>query len=141
MKNILLQIASDTTAIIAVKSSSTIFTSFWFWASLIEFIVIISLLIRLRKRNSNLAFAELTKDKMKNAKETEINMDNLMNSINGSKDLYKELSRLCHPDKFVNKPEQKNAEAIFQEISLNKRNHQKLTLLKERAIKELNINF
>lgn len=141
MENILLQIPSDTTSISTLASNPTIFTSFWFWASLIEFVVIILLLVKLKKRNPNLAFAELTKDKMKNAKDTNINMDNLMNSINGSRDLYKELSRLCHPDRFVNKPEQKIAEEIFQEISRHKRNHGKLTELKERAKTELNINL
>lgn len=141
MENILLQISTDTTSVSALKSGTTLLTSFWFWLSLVEFTLIILLLIRLRKRKSNLAFADLPKDKIKNAKEMDIDMDNLMNSINGSRDLYKELSRLCHPDRFVNKPEQKIAEEIFQEISRHKRNYEKLTSLKERAKSELSINF
>ncbi len=141
MENILLQIPSNTAVISALTKSQLIFTSFWFWASLIEFIVIILLIIKLKKRKSNLSFAELTKDKIKSSKDLHIDMDNLMNSIGGSKDLYKELSRLCHPDKFINKPEQKIAEEIFQEISRHKRNYEKLALLRERAKSELNINF
>lgn len=68
-------------------------------------------------------------------------MGNLMNSINNSSELYKELSRKCHPDRFVNSPDQKLAEEIFQEIARHKRNHEKLIALKERAIAELNIKF
>ena len=41
----------------------------------------------------------------------------------------------------VNMPNQKIAEEIFQEITENERNFEKLSLLKLRAINELNINF
>jgi curved DNA-binding protein CbpA len=68
-------------------------------------------------------------------------MNSLMDSINGSKDLYKELSRVCHPDRFTNSDKQKNAEEIFQEISKNKRDFNKLSELKKRVIAELNINL
>ena len=68
-------------------------------------------------------------------------MNNLMDSIHNSRNLYKELSKKCHPDRFINDPKQKIAEEIFQEISENERNFEKLSLLKLRAINELNINF
>jgi len=68
-------------------------------------------------------------------------MDNLMNSINSSKSLYKELSRLCHPDRFIGDEKQNIAQEIFKEISKSKRDFGKLESLKERAKKELNINF
>ena len=78
---------------------------------------------------------------MKNAKKSEIDMDNLMNSINGSKDLYKQLSRKCHPDRFINSEKQKIAEVIFQDISKHKRAYNKLLLLKKQAADQLNIKF
>ena len=68
-------------------------------------------------------------------------MDNLMSSIHKAKPLYKELTKNCHPDKFVNDARQKIAEEIFQEISNSERDFEKLTMLKIRAVKELNITF
>ena len=68
-------------------------------------------------------------------------MNNLMDSIHNSRNLYKELSKKCHPDRFINDPKQKIAEEIFQEISENERNFEKLSLLKQRAINELNLTF
>jgi hypothetical protein len=99
------------------------------------------LIIFLKKKNSDLAFSDLPKDTMKNAKTKKIDMDNLMNSINGSRDLYKELSKVCHPDNFVNTDMQTIAEEIFKDISKDKRNYEKLLAIKERAKNELNINF
>lgn len=141
MTHILLQINSDSLAIATTSTSNGFISSTWFWLSIVEFTVIIFLLIRLRKKKTELAFSDLPKDKMKNAKSSAIDMDNLMNSINGSRDLYKELSKACHPDKFVNTEKQKIAEDIFQDISKDKRNFEKLLALKERAKNELNINF
>jgi hypothetical protein len=78
---------------------------------------------------------------IKGSRKNDINMDNLMNNIHNSRLLYKELSRKCHPERFVNDPKQKIAEEIFQEISKNERNHKELSLLKLRAINELNLTF
>ncbi|MEY4875880.1 MAG: hypothetical protein RL708_1029 [Bacteroidota bacterium] len=132
---------TDTMKVATLQTLNSIWILFWFWLAIIEFAIILFLLIREKKRNTNLAFSDLTKDIVKKSKTTTINMDNLMNSINSSGELYKELSRKCHPDKFVNMPNQKNAEEIFQEISKNKRNFEKLLSLKQRAMNELNLNF
>lgn len=86
-------------------------------------------------------FSELDKGTTEKAKNTSIDMNNLMDSINNSNSLYKELSRKYHPDRFVNTPKQELAEKIFQEISRNKRNYEKLTLLKQQAESELDINL
>ena len=139
MKNILMQI--DTLKVSALQMDSSTFTYFWFWTSVTEFLIIIFLILKLKRKYSALEFADLTSETLNSAKKTEINFDNLMNSINNSRDLYKELSRVCHPDRFINTPKQKLAEEIFQEISRHKRNHEKLTTLKERAKAELNINL
>jgi len=141
MKQILLQINNDSLALATASKSESLLGSTWFWIAIIEFSIIVLLLIRLKKKKSDLAFSDLPKDKMKNAKSSSIDMDNLMNSINGSRDLYKELSKACHPDKFVNTEKQKIAEEIFQNISKDKRNFEKLLAHKERAKIELNINF
>lgn len=140
MKTILL-IQTDTTKVATLHSSNSIWTSFWFWVAIIEFVIIIFLLIRQKHKNTDLAFSDIGKEALKNSKTANIDMDNLMNSINIAGELYKELSRKCHPDLFVNMPNQKIAEEIFQEISKNKRNFEKLSALKQRAINELNLNF
>ncbi|HLU86830.1 MAG TPA: hypothetical protein VKZ44_03675, partial [Taishania sp.] len=95
---------------------------------------------KLRYKKSELEFSDLPKEKLKTAKSTSIDMDNLMNSINGAGELYKELSRKCHPDRFVKSDKQSLAEEIFQEISKNKRNFKALQDLKVRAKNELEIN-
>jgi len=113
----------------------------WFWLSIVEFLLIVylgyKLSIKTRKaESSNSTFAQLEK-----ARKTKIDMEGIMNSINKSKDLYKELSASCHPDRFINSPKQKLAEEIFQEISKNRRNFEELSKLKERAMKELELHF
>lgn len=141
MEYLALQIKTDTTAVSAMTAGVSSSNNFWFWLSIIQLVIILFLVLKLSRKQKNLAFSELNKDHLKKSKEADIDMGNLMNSINNSSELYKELSKKCHPDRFVNSPDQKLAEEIFQEIARHKRNHEKLTALKERAISELNITF
>lgn len=143
MKQFFLQVPSESLEMITEKTANkdSVFSSIWFWTTAAEFLLIVFLLIRLKRSKSDLAFSALPKDKIKQAGTAEIDMDDLMNSINGSRELYKELSRVCHPDRFVDTDKQILAEEIFQEISTNKRNFKSLTALKERAKNELNITF
>ncbi|RCW91317.1 molecular chaperone DnaJ [Winogradskyella arenosi] len=115
--------------------------SIWFWLAIIECIIIIYLVFKLKKRNVNLDFADISKDKLNSVKSSSIDMGNVMNSINSSRGLYKNLSRLCHPDRFINSEKQELAESIFQEITKHKRNFQKLSELKQRAKEELEIKM
>lgn len=115
--------------------------SLWFWFSIIELLVIIFLIYKLKNKSKILELTDLETNKIINSKNNKIDMNNLMNSIHNSRTLYKELSKKCHPDRFINDPKQKKAEEIFQEITKNERNYEKLTSLKLRAENELNINF
>ena len=99
--------------------------SIWLWIAVIELLIIVFLLWRLFKVKQKFKEPDLLKEKLRQAKGSNVDMNNLMNSINGSKDLYKELSRKCHPDRFVNSEKQIIAEEIFQEISNNKRDKSK----------------
>ena len=139
MQQILLQIESGSLA--TLSQSESLLVSTWFWIAIAEFLIIVLLVIKLKKKKPNQTFNDLPKDKIINAKSASIDMDNLMDSINGSRNLYKELSKACHPDKFINTEKQKIAEDIFQDISKDKRNYAKLLAHKERAKNELNINF
>ena len=141
MINLLLLIQSDTTKISLGKNHATNYSPLWFYISLFEFVVIIFLLTRLRTKKSKLDFSNVPIDKIKNAQNVDIDFDDVLNDITGSRVLYKELSAKCHPDRFINTPKQKIADELFQEISRDKRNYEKLTLLKERAIIELKITF
>ncbi len=125
MKNILLQTKIDS---LGSSNTDSISFSIWFWVALVEFAIIVFLFLKL---NKNL-----------NTKEPKINiMDDVMNDINKSKDLYKKLIRSCHPDRFQNKELKMKADEISKEISKNKRNWKKLKELEERAITELKIIF
>jgi preprotein translocase subunit SecF len=141
MKNICLQTVSTIEVPEKILNTDTTNTSIWFWIVVIELVFITYLLFKLWKKNSKLKFNDATNAEVHNAKKSDIDMDNLMNSINGSKDLYKELSRACHPDRFINTDKQKMAEDLFQEISKNRRDYEKLNALKQIAITNLNINF
>lgn len=112
----------------------------WFIISMIQVLIIIVLLYK----NQKLIKTNLKDDKfseLKNAKKADINMGSLMENINLSKDLYKKLSRSCHPDRFQDEQIKNKADKIFQEISKNQRNYQKLVELKSKAEQELNINL
>jgi hypothetical protein len=141
MKDILSQAKPDSVIAETISSTDSSSLSLWFWIALVEFVIITFLLLRLKKERNSPTFGDLSKGTILDAKGSSVDMDNLMNSINKSKDLYKELSKSCHPDRFINSDKQKLAEGIFQEISNNKRDFNKLAELKQRAITELNINF
>lgn len=128
--------------------SDTESNTFWMWFAFGEILVILSLTIivvilykKLRNNNS-LAFSDIDKSKLKeNIRKSSVNMNDVMDSINHSKMLYRELSRSCHPDRFINTDKQNIADEIFQDISNKKRDYKALLKLKKRAENELNIKF
>ncbi len=112
----------------------------WFWICIVQFVMMMILLyVQLKKRPAGNEKDDSVETKK--AVKNEINMHALMDNITKSSKLYKQLSRKCHPDRFVNNPRQQIAEEIFKEITRRKRNYEKLTHLKNRAIRELNINI
>jgi hypothetical protein len=141
MKYLIIQ--SDTTEFIneGLISYTVFQSSIWFWIASIECILLIILIIKFKKRQKKLPFSDLSKSELKHSQKKTVDMENVMNSINGARELYKDLSKHCHPDKFINTEYQEPAAEIFKEISKHKRNYNKLSELRERAIIELNINF
>ena len=65
-----------------------ILSNLWKGISLIEFIVIVFMIIRLRKSRKK---TRIKNDKLKNYKNNDIDMDALMINMHHSKKLYKEL--------------------------------------------------
>lgn len=141
MTNLILTLPTVVKNTLQVDSKATLMNSVFFWIAILEFIIIIFLVVRFKSKRNKLDFSDLERDTVKSAKSKKIDMNNLMNSINSSRDLYKELSKKCHPDRFINDPKHKIAEEIFQEISRHERNFEKLNLIKTRAINELNVTF
>lgn len=119
----------------------SIFQSLWFWIALIELFCIIYLAYKLKSKKALSKLTDLEVNSIKKSKTNKIDMDSLMDNIHNSRNLYKELSRTCHPERFVNDDRQVLAEQIFKEISENERNYAKLCSLKLRAENELNINI
>ena len=112
----------------------------WHYIAFGEFLIILSLvfyIIYLKRRQTLSKFEK----EILEAKNTVIDMDDLMLSINKSRELYKELSRKCHPDQHMNSEFQKEIEELFQEITKNKRNFQELVKLKDIAANKYNIKM
>ena len=141
MKCIFIQAKVGSTVVSEFINSLFLPSTVWFWITVFQFILILFLSFKLLRNKKNLDFSDIGKGNLKKSQELEIDMGKLMNSINNSSDLYKELSRKCHPDRFVNSPNQELAQEIFQEIARHKRNHEKLIALRDRAISELNLRF
>ena len=106
----------------------------WQGLALFEFLLIVFLLVKLRKKREN-----TLEMNFKKFKKNEVDMDALMKDMHHSKDLYKELSRKYHPDRFVGSVLQSEAEELFKLIQENKTNFNKLEEIKIQAINTLKI--
>lgn len=114
--------------------------NWWLIVAIIQFIVIAFLFYKNRKLK--LALVDPDKfNELRTAKTSDVDMTDLMNNINTSRDEYKDLSKKCHPDRFLDEEKKQKADELFQEISRHKRNSAKLKELKIRAEKELDIKF
>lgn len=70
----------------------------------------------------------------------EIDFGNVVSSSLLAKGLYDELKKVCHPDRFLNEQDIIKANEIFQLVTQNKGDYNKLLSLKERIYSELPIN-
>lgn len=109
----------------------------WHILSAVEFAIIIYLSIKLNRAKKSVDPIErqLRKDK-----KNEVDMGNLMKDLHLSKDLYRELSRKYHPDRFAGTSIEDKANELFQLIHENKNNYHMLLALKDRASNELKTN-
>ena len=95
-------------------------SNFWMYVSILLF----SLLLYIKgneKRDTKL-------DKFKDA---DVDMSSVMNDINKSRDLYKELSRKYHPDRFTDPSEKEKAEDLMKRITKNRNSFSELSKIKE----------
>lgn len=120
-----------------------------------ELLLIAFLLARLRsaRREARLARAaaasdpedvgveDRTKRTLEEARRAKVDMGGLMQSIHLSRDLYKELGKRCHPDRFPDPERKRAAEELFQLITRHRRDYPRLVELRERAQQELGLEF
>ncbi|MDR2125484.1 MAG: hypothetical protein LBP63_01470 [Prevotellaceae bacterium] len=115
----------------------------WMCIALVELILIVFLLMKIKKGKvkwqENLSRKEQFKQ---DALKEEIDFGNIIQSSFHAQQLYDKLKIKCHPDRFPNDAEKNEiANEIFQEIAKNKRNYKKLLELKAQAEQQLNINI
>jgi predicted membrane protein len=139
MNLIMLHIASDTLYIDNQLTGYTFYNNIIFWVFLAILFIVIFLYSMFSKKRKKEEFTEISREGLKKLKNEKVDMNDLMDSINNSKELYRTLSAKCHPDKFVNSTKHQIAEDLFKEIAANKRNFKQLENLKARAITELGI--
>jgi hypothetical protein len=135
------QVSLVTNSLDEVADLSLINHPMWFWLFLVQCMIILLLTHLLVQKKINAELAEFEKERVRGYGKTKVDMDNVVNSINEAEKLYKELSRKCHPDRFIGDARQEQAELLFQEISSNKRDYNSLIFLKKEAIKKLDIQF
>ena len=106
------------------------------WIYIILAVVVVLAKIYRIKHSQN----ELTRKKVLN--EGNINFNATIQSAFHSSEIYDQLKVKCHPDRFVDDPEKmKMADALFQQISINKNNYKRLLELKAEAEQKLNVKF
>jgi len=139
---ILLQIAVKDSLIHSkvFEKASTNSNNVWLYIALFELSIIFLLIIYFIYQKRGTKATKFEKEIL-DAKDSDINMNDLMLSINKSRELYKELSRNCHPDKHIKSEFKKEIEELFQEITKNKRNYQELLKLKDIAVNKYKIKL
>ena len=100
-------------------------SDFWFYIAIVLFAVL--LYIAVPKRDNKL-------DKFKKAN---VDMSSVMTDINKSRDLYKQLSRKYHPDRFLDADKKELAEDIMKRITKHKHSYAALLELKSEAESKL----
>ncbi len=109
----------------------------WLIIASIEFLIIILLILKLKKKRS---MDNLEKEILK-SKDTSINMSEIMNDINLAPSLYKKLSRACHPDRFAGTDFEILANELFQEVQQAEKNYAKLCDLKNQIEQKFNLTI
>ncbi len=129
--------------VVAVKRSleTTIpQTNLWIWISIFEAICIIGLLLILLKRQQKQT--KIRHQFKTDAKKGEVDFNNIIISSFHAGDLYNQLKKVCHPDRFSSDPElAAKADNLFQQITQNKHDLKKLQELKIKAVQELHIKI
>ena len=125
------------------KTYASAANNYWLWIALIELAAIGYLSYQLLNKQKITAPPSATDGELlSEAKSATIDMNNVINDINNSRNLYKKLSRKCHPDLFAtDEKKRKVADELFQEITKSQRDYKRLLELQELANQKLNITL
>jgi hypothetical protein len=104
----------------------------------IQALLILILLIKIFGKHKDVIKAKFKEESLK----APIDFNNIINSSFNSKELYDSLKIICHPDRFPNDENKRLiAEKIFQELTENQNNINRLKELEEEIKLKLGINF
>ena len=119
-----------------MQQTSSTGINIWLIVAIVEFAVIVYLL--LTKLNiSNSKKAQIKNEVMQ---EGSIDFRNVFNNAFNSKEIYDDLKKKCHPDRFVDDAEREAiANDLFQRITQNQHNIDNLRKLREEAVQKLGI--
>ena len=119
-----------------MQQTSSTGINIWLIVAIVEFAVIVYLL--LTKLNiSNSKKAQIKNEVMQ---EGSIDFSNVLNNAFNSKEIYDDLKKKCHPDRFVDDAEREViANELFQRITQNQHNIDNLRKLREEAVQKLGI--
>lgn len=146
MKDTILQDTVNTMNGLNIENLQTTpqFFNWWMWIAIIEFIILLFfILIFIRKFKKTSQSSD--KKRIKNeAREGNVDFENIINSSFNAEVLYKILKVKCHPDRFPDiqsKEMNEIANELYQQINKNKNNLKILYQLKNEAEQRLNINI
>lgn len=120
-----------------MQQTNSMGINIWLIVAIVEFAVIVYLLLT-RFNISNSKKAQIKNEVMQ---EGSIDFSNVLNNAFNSKEIYDDLKKKCHPDRFVDDAEREAiANELFQRITQNQHNIDNLRKLKEEAVQKLGIN-
>lgn len=123
-----LQTMTDNLVLNNTTQTSSI--NWWMIVSIVELFLIVLLLVHSKERKKDAK----TEAKKKVLSEGNIDFGNTIMSTFHSKELYKQLIEMCHPDRFApDAQKMKQANDISSRITENKNNFKQLVSLKEEA--------
>lgn len=109
-------------------------SSIWMWVAIIEGCIILGSLIW----NS---YKKTTRCQIKSrVLQEDMDLSNIFNSAFNAEPLYKELIRVCHPDRFA--PDEKKmriADELFQRVTKNRNNIKELQNLRDEINQKLKL--
>ena len=111
-------------------------STIWMWVAIIEGCIILGSFIWSR-------YKKTTRCQIKSkVLQEDMDLNNIFNSAFNAEPLYKELTRICHPDRFAPDEEKMRiADELFQRITKNRNNIKELQNLRDEMNQKLKIKL
>ena len=95
----------------------------WYYYLLIIMLSILGYFVFFKKKKYQDVNTDIFKKIKKETKDQSVNVEDLITSIHKSKQLYSELAKKYHPDRYVDSESYDKILELFKEITKNKRNY------------------